>query len=80
MITKRDILLSRFNNGPELYQTSALFNVCVHQLLNGHDIYKILEEVIVMKENQSKEYIKILENGGMRTQIIISNEKFGEVK
>ena len=55
-------ILSKFKNGEELYRENALFNVCVYQLLNGADIYHLLEKVILMNSAQQNKIQKILEN------------------
>lgn len=55
-------ILSKFKNGGELYRENALFNVCVHQLLNGGDVYHLLEEVILINSAQQNKMQEILEN------------------
>ena len=42
-------LLSKFDNGLELYQNNAFFANCIEHLLRGGDIYKIFEQVLVMQ-------------------------------
>lgn len=54
-------ILSKFERGQELYQTSTLFNKCVNCLAAGQDIYKLLEEVIIISDNQAKHTEEILQ-------------------
>lgn len=58
-------VLSKFERGEELYQTSSLFNKCVHCLAAGIDIHKLLEEVIVISDNQAKYTEEILQKSNV---------------
>lgn len=69
-------LLSRFENGVELYQTNAVFAQCVEHLLNGGDVYKILEQVILMHSDVQKRYRELIESGAIRQEIVVSKERF----
>jgi hypothetical protein len=47
-------ILEKFEEGQKLYNTSSLFNKCVHYLANGGNIYHILEKVITLHDEQIK--------------------------
>ena len=54
-------ILKKFKNGEKLYKENALFNICIHQILSGADIYHILEEVILLnsaQQNMMKDVFK----------------------
>lgn len=72
-------LLSKFDNGLELYQTNAVFANCIEHLLRGGDVYKILEQIIVIQDSQQKHFKKIISSGKIRQEIIVSKEKFDEI-
>jgi len=72
-------LLSKFDNGLELYQNNAVFANCIEHLLRGGDIYKIFEQIIVMQQEQQKYYSEIISSGKIRQEIIVSKEKFDEL-
>lgn len=72
-------LLSKFDNGIELYQNNAVFANCIEHLLRGGDIYKIFEQVIVMQQEQQKHYSEIIESGKIRTEIVVTKERFDEL-
>jgi len=72
-------LLSKFDNGIELYQTNAIFANCIEHLLRGGDVYKILEQIIVLQYNQEKYLKGIIQNGNTTQRIILSKEKYDEV-
>ena len=72
-------LLSKFDNGLELYQNNAVFANCIEHLLRGGDIYKIFEQIIVMQQGQQKYYSEIISSGKIRQEIIVSKEKFDEL-
>lgn len=73
-------LLSKFDNGLELYQNNAVFASCIEHLLRGGDIYKIFEQIIVMQQEQQKYYSEIISSGKIRTEIVVSKEKFDELE
>ena len=75
-----DALLSKFDNGLELYQNNAVFANCIEHLLRGGDIYKIFEQIIVMQQEQQKHYSEIISSGVLRQEIIVSKERFDELK
>jgi hypothetical protein len=72
-------LLSKFDNGLELYQTNAVFANCIKHLLRGGDIYKIFEQIIVMQINTQNKLSELIESGVLRQEIIISKENFDEL-
>ena len=72
-------LLSKFNNGLELYQTNAVFANCIEHLLRGGDIYKIFEQIIVMQTNTQNKYSELIKSGVLKQEIIVSKEKFDEL-
>ena len=65
-------ILSKFKNGEKLYKENALFNVCVHKLLNGVDIHHLLEEVILLNSAQQNNMESILKNQPQK--IIVQHE------
>ena len=69
-------LLSKFDNGLELYQNNAVFANCIEHLLRGGDVYKILEQIIVMQQNQQKHFEEIINSGKIRQEIIVSKGRF----
>lgn len=69
-------LLSKFDNGLELYQNNAVFANCIEHLLRGGDVYKILEQIIVMQQKQQKHFEEIINSGKIRQQIFVSKERF----
>lgn len=72
-------LLSKFDNGLELYQNNAVFSNCIEHLLRGVDIYKIFEQIIVMQQEQQKYYFEIISSGKIRTEIVVTKEIFEEL-
>lgn len=72
-------LLSKFDNGLELYQNNAVFANCIEHLLRGGDIYKIFEQIIVIQQNQQIYFEGIIKEGKIKQEIIISKEKFNEL-
>ena len=72
-------LLSKFDNGLELYQNNPVFANCIEHLLRGGDIYKIFEQIIVMQQEEQKYYSEIISSGKIRTEIIVSKERFDEL-
>ena len=72
-------LLSKFDNGLELYQKNAVFANCIEHLLRGGDIYKIFEQIIVMQDNTQNKYSELIKSGVLRQEIIVSKEKFDEL-
>lgn len=72
-------LLSKFDNGVELYQNNAVFANCIEHLLRGGDIYKIFEQIIVMQQTQQKNFEEIIKSGAIRQEILISKERFDEL-
>ena len=73
-------LLAKFENGLELYQNNAVFANCIEHLLRGGDVYKILEQIVVMQSNQQKHLTELLKSGTLRQEIIVSKERFDEIK
>jgi len=39
-------ILKNFKNGEELYKNSAMFNKCIQMMLEGMNVYDVLEQVI----------------------------------
>lgn len=72
-------LLSKFDNGIELYQADPVFANCIEHLLRGGDIYKIFEQIIIMRLDQQKRYHELISSGKIRTEIVVSKEKFDEL-
>ena len=72
-------ILAKFDNGIELYETNAFFANCVEHLLIGGDIYKMLESVIVMNAEHQKRYKELIESGTLRTEIVVTKERFNEI-
>lgn len=73
------MILSKFDNGLELYQGSSIFNNCVEHLHRGGDVFKILEQVVVMYEDLNKKYSELITSGKIKTEIIVSKEVFDEL-
>ena len=73
-------ILSKFDNGIELYQTNAVFSNCVESLLRGGDVYKMLEQVVLINVNIQNEYLKLMESGKIRQEIIVTKERFQEIE
>lgn len=78
---KKDVnaLLSKFDNGLELYQNNAIFANCFEHLLRGGDIYKIFEQIVVMQSNTQKKLTDLISSGTLRQEIIVSTERFEEL-
>lgn len=72
-------LLSKFDNGLELYQNNALFATCIESLLRGGDIYKIFEKVVEMQFKTQEKLIELISSGVLRQEILVSKEKFDEL-
>jgi hypothetical protein len=72
-------LLSKFDNGFELYQNNAVFVNCIEHLLRGGDIYKIFEQVVVMQDKTQEKLTELISSGVLRQEIIVSKEKFDEL-
>jgi len=72
-------LLSKFDNGLELYQKNVVFANCIEHLLRDGDVYKILEQTIVMQSNTQKRLKELIESGALRQEIIVSKERFDEL-
>jgi hypothetical protein len=53
-----DELLSKFDNGLELYRNNAVLH-CIEHLVRGGDIYKILEQIIVMQANTQENSLNL---------------------
>lgn len=68
-------LLSKFDNGFELYQKNATFAICVESLLRGGDIHKILEQLIVIQENQTNVISKLIEKCNIPPHLVIKPEE-----
>ena len=56
-------LLSKFDNGLELYQNNAVFANCIEHLLRGGDIYKIFEQIIVMQTKTQEKLSELIKSG-----------------
>ena len=67
--------LEKFKEGQRLYNTSPLFNTCLHYLAAGGDIYHILETVISMHEEQIKLTQEIIERGNAPIYIKYDTDK-----
>jgi len=72
-------LLSKFDNGLELYQNNAVFANCIEHLLRGGDIYKIFEKILVMQTKTQEKLSELIKSGTLRQEIIVSKEKFDEL-
>jgi len=72
-------ILSKFDNGVELYQTNAVFANCVEGLLRGGDVYKMLEQVVLMNTDVQNKYLELIKSGKIRQEIIVSKERFEEL-
>ena len=73
-------LLAKFDNGLELYLNNAVFANCIEHLLRGGDVYKILEQIVVMQSSQQKQLTDLIKSGTLRQEIIVSKERFDEIK
>jgi hypothetical protein len=62
-----------------LYQNNAVFANCIEHLLRGGDIYKMLEQVVVMQDKTQEKLTELLSSGALRQEIIISKDKFDEL-
>lgn len=74
-----NILLSKFDNGLELYQNNSFFNNAINNLLQGGDIYKIFEQIIVMQQETQKRYEEIFSSGKIRTEIFVKKEEYDKI-
>jgi len=74
-----DELLSKFENGLELYRNNAVFANCIEHLVRDGDIYKIFEQIIIMQSNTQKKLTELITSGTLRQEIIVSKEKFDEL-
>jgi len=72
-------LLSKFENGLELYQNNAVFANCIEHLLRGGDIYKMFEQVVVMQDKTQEKLTELISSVVLRQEIIVSKEKFDEL-
>ena len=72
-------LLSKFDNGLELYQNNAVFANCIEHLLRGGDIYKMFEQVVVMQDKTHLKLTELISSGVLRQEIIVSKDKFDEL-
>lgn len=72
-------LLSKFDNGLELYQNNSVFANCIEHLLRGGDIYKIFEQIIIMQSNTQEKLTELISSGVLRQEIIVSKEKYDEL-
>ena len=67
-------VLSKFEGGQELCQTSALFNRCVHCLAAGMDVYLLLEEVVKASEGQRKCMEEIIQKSSIPVTFLYEKE------
>jgi Zn-dependent M32 family carboxypeptidase len=74
-----DELLSRFENGEKLFQTNAVFNKVVRSILQGGDIYKLLEQVIISQENLQQQFIEYAKNDTRNLKITVSQESYNRL-
>jgi hypothetical protein len=72
-------LLSEFDNGIELYQNSAIFHNCVEHIHRGGNVFKILEQVVVMFEDLNKKHSELIASGKIRQEIIVSKKEFDKL-
>jgi predicted transcriptional regulator len=72
-------LLSKFENGLELYRNNAVFANCIENLVRGEDIYKIFEQIIIMQSNTQEKLTELITSGVLRQEIIVSKEKYDEL-
>jgi len=49
-------LLAKFKNGEELYKKSPLFNQAIQMMVEGLDVYQVLEEIILANERTQKAF------------------------
>jgi hypothetical protein len=56
------------------------FANCIEHLVRGGDIYKILEQIIVMQANTQEKLSELISSGVLRQEIIVSKERFDELK
>jgi hypothetical protein len=68
-------LLSKFDNGLELYQNNAVFANCIEHLVRGGDIYKIFEQIIIMQSNTQEKLTELISSGVLRQEIIVSKDR-----
>jgi hypothetical protein len=47
---------------------------CIEHLVRGGDIYKILEQIIVMQANTQEKLSELISSGVLRQEIIVSKE------
>jgi len=73
-------LLYKFENGLELYRNNPIFANCIEHLLRGGDVYKILEEIILMQSSTQKKLTELINSGVLRQEIIVSQERLEELK
>lgn len=66
-------VIDRFKEGEKLYNTSPLFNRCVHSIAAGVDVYEILETLININEEQVITMQNIIKSSSMPRMIIIDN-------
>lgn len=72
-------ILSKFENGTELYLNNEVFHNCVEHLAMEGDVYKILEKIIVLHSEQHKKYKELIESGVVRQEIVLTKERFDEI-
>ena len=80
---KTDEVVSKFKNGKELYQKSALFNRSVQMLVRGVTEYELIEHLIYITEDSTKsfeEYIQrdrrpMMITGSLKSSAFPSNEE-----
>ena len=53
-----DIILEKFDNGQELYNTNPLFRQIIYMLANNHSIYQALEFVVKAHDLQTKSLVE----------------------
>lgn len=49
-------ILEKFKNGKELYKRNAVFNKAVQMMVDGMDVYDVLEQVILSAEQTQRAF------------------------
>ena len=72
-------ILSKFKNGIELYDTNSIFRNCIENLLEGGNVYHIIEDLILMDIEILKKYEELIKSGVIRTEIVVSKKEFDDI-
>ena len=49
-------VIAKFKNGEELYRRNAVFNKVIQLLVDGMDVYDVLEQVVLTAEQTQKAF------------------------